>query len=132
MIAGVVIKKLVTHLTDDGYFREIVRDEDNLLEKFGQSSLSLAHPGFIKAFHYHKEQDDLWYIISGQVRTVLYDTRPDSATYKETQVIIMGEDSPQAVLIPKGVAHGYQVLGSKDAVLFYHTTTHYNPTDELR
>lgn len=131
-IDGVHIKKLITHLTGDGYFREIVRDEDALLEHFGQSSFSLAHPGFIKAFHFHKEQDDLWYIVSGQVRTVLYDTRAESPTYKQTQVIIMGEDDPKVVLIPKGVAHGYQVLGNKDAVLMYHTTKHYNPEDELR
>ncbi|HVY68199.1 MAG TPA: dTDP-4-dehydrorhamnose 3,5-epimerase family protein [Patescibacteria group bacterium] len=132
MIEGVKIKKLATHLTEDGYFREILRDEDGLLEKFGQTSVSLAHPGFIKAFHWHKQQDDLWYIASGQVRTVLYDTRQDSPTYRQTQVVIMGENDPQLVLIPKGVAHGYQVLGQKPAVLLYHTTMHYNPQDEFR
>lgn len=132
MIEGVKIKELKTFLTEDGYFRELVRDEDNLLEKFGQSSVSVTHPGFIKAFHYHKEQDDLWYIVSGQVRTVLYDARENSSTYKQTQVIIMGENDPKVVLIPKGVAHGYQVLGTKDALLMYHTTQHYNPKDEIR
>lgn len=132
MIDGVKIKQLVTHLTEDGFFREIVRDEDGLLEKFGQTSMSLAHPGFIKAFHYHKKQDDLWYILSGQVRAVLYDTRPQSPTYKQTQTIIMGQDDPKLVFIPKGVAHGYQVLGNVPAILFYHTTEHYNPEDELR
>ncbi len=132
MIQGVEIKQLKTHLTEDGYFREILRDSDGMLEKFGQSSMSLAHPGFIKAFHWHKKQDDLWLIVSGQVRTVLYDTRQDSKTFKQTQVIIMGEDDPKLVLIPKGVAHGYQVLGNKPAVLFYHTTEHYDPEDECR
>lgn len=132
MLKGVIIKKLVTHLTEDGYFREIVRDEENLLENFGQSSVALAHPGFIKAFHYHNEQDDLWHMISGQIRVVLYDKRSSSSTYKQTQVVIMGEDAPSLLLIPKGIAHGYQVLGSKDALLFYHTTKHYNPLDELR
>lgn len=131
-IDGVKIKILTTHLTEDGYFRELVRDEDGFLEKLGQTSISLAHPGFIKAFHFHKKQDDLWYIVSGQVRTVLYDTRENSPTFKQTQVVIMGESEPKIVLIPKGVAHGYQVLGSKDAVLLYHTSQHYDPNDELR
>jgi dTDP-4-dehydrorhamnose 3,5-epimerase len=132
MIEGVKIKQLTTHLTDDGYFREILRDEDNMLEQFGQSSVSLAHPGFIKAFHWHKEQDDVWCILSGQVRTVLYDTRKESPTYKEVQTIIMGQDKPQIVLIPKGVAHGYQVLGKDSVLLLYYTTKHYNPEDEHR
>lgn len=132
MIEGVSVKQLVTHLTEDGYFREVLRDDDNMLERFGQSSISVAHPGFIKAFHWHKEQDDVWCILSGQVRTVLYDTRENSPTHKQTQVIIMGEDAPKIVLIPKGVAHGYQVLGNKPATLLYFTTRHYNPQDEER
>lgn len=132
MIEGVKIKQLTTHLTQDGYFREIVRDEDTMLEHFGQSSISLAHPGFIKAFHSHKKQDDLWYIVSGQVRAVLYDTRENSPTYKQVQEIVMGEDNPQIVFIPKGVAHGYQVLGNRSALLLYYTTQHYDPSDEYR
>jgi dTDP-4-dehydrorhamnose 3,5-epimerase len=32
-----------------------------------------------------------------------------------------------AVLIPSGVAHGYQVLGHKPVMLFYHVTTAYDP-----
>jgi dTDP-4-dehydrorhamnose 3,5-epimerase len=131
-IEGVKLKHLTTHLTEDGYFRELVRREDFLLEEFGQSSVSLAHPGFIKAFHYHQKQDDLWYVVFGQIRVVLYDTRKESKTYRQTQVVIMGEDDPKVVLIPKGVAHGYQVLGNKDALLMYHTTKSYAPGDELR
>jgi dTDP-4-dehydrorhamnose 3,5-epimerase len=131
-IDGVKIKPLKTYLTEDGYFRELVRDEDNFLESFGQSSISLAHPGFIKAFHYHKKQDDVWYIVSGQIRAVLYDQRPESSTYKQTQVIILGKEDPKVLFIPRGVAHGYQVLGKEDAVLLYHTNHHYDPSDELR
>ncbi len=131
-INGVKIKKLVTHLTEDGYFREIVRDEERVLKRFGQSSVSLTFPGSIKAFHYHKKQDDLWHIFCGQVRAVLFDMRKGSPTYGVTQVVMMGEDAPSSLFIPKGVAHGYQVLGNKEAILFYHTTEHYNPKDEFR
>lgn len=132
MIQGVKIKPVTTHLTEDGYFRELVRDDDKLLSAFGQSSVSLTHPGFIKAFHFHKQQDDLWFLAQGQVRAVLYDTRKPSRTYRQTQVVILGETDPKILTIPKGVAHGYQVLGNKPALLFYHTTKHYNPKDEFR
>ena len=132
MIEGVQVKKLTTHLTEDGYFREILRDDDQLLPKFGQSSLSLAHAGFIKAFHWHQKQDEVWSMVSGQTRAVLYDMREKSATYKQTQVVMLGEDNPQILFIPKGVAHGYQVLGNKNALLLYFTSEHYNPQDELR
>jgi dTDP-4-dehydrorhamnose 3,5-epimerase len=38
------------------------------------------------------------------------------------------------LLIPKGVAHGYRVLGQKPATILYFTTESYNPKnpDEKR
>jgi dTDP-4-dehydrorhamnose 3,5-epimerase len=53
--------------------------------------------------------------------------RKNSKTYKETQVIYAGEDNPVLVVIPKGVAHGYRVLGVTPVTLFYHTTESYDP-----
>jgi dTDP-4-dehydrorhamnose 3,5-epimerase len=128
-IDDVIIKKLVTHSDDRGYFREVLRDDDGLLRRFGQTSITRTYPGVIKAFHWHKNQDDVWYVAEGMVRIVLYDIRPDSPTYRQTQVIYAGEDNPVVILIPVGVAHGYQVLGNKPAVLFYHVTHSYNPAD---
>ncbi|MBN1318266.1 MAG: dTDP-4-dehydrorhamnose 3,5-epimerase family protein [Anaerolineales bacterium] len=126
-IRDVVIKKMVTHSDDRGYFREILRDDDNLLDRFGQTSVTKTYPGVIKAFHWHKNQDDIWYVADGMARIVLYDTRKDSPTWSQTQVIYAGEDNPLIVLIPKGVAHGYQVLGNKPVILFYHVTKSYDP-----
>ncbi len=128
-IHDVVIKPLVTHADDRGYFREILRDDDGLLRRFGQTSMTKTYPGVIKAFHWHKKQDDLWYVADGMARVVLYDQREESPTYGETQVIYAGEDNPVLILIPVGVAHGYQVLGNKPVLLFYHTTSSYNPDD---
>lgn len=129
MIEGVKIKRLVTHPDDRGYFREVLRDDDKLLEKFGQTSVTETYPGVIKAFHWHKKQDDLWYVACGMAQVVLYDMRESSKTYKETQVIYTGEQNPALVLIPKGVAHGYKVVGIKPVMLFYHTTRSYDPKD---
>lgn len=126
-IHDVVIKKLVTHADDRGYFREVLRDDDNLLRRFGQTSITKTYPGVIKAFHWHQRQDDLWYVVDGMARVVLYDQRPDSPSEGETQVIYAGEDNPVLIVIPQGVAHGYQVLGNKPVVLFYHTTESYDP-----
>lgn len=131
MIDGVVIKDIKTHAHDRGNFREILRDDDNLLKKFGQASMTVTYPGIIKAFHWHKKQDDLWYAVSGNARIVLYDLREDSKTYKQTQEIYAGDnyDPQQLIVIPKGVAHGYQVLGEQDFVLIYFTTESYKSDD---
>jgi len=129
MIEGVKVKKLVTHCDDRGYFREVLRDDDELLTNFGQTSFTKTNPGVIKAFHWHKRQDDLWYIADGMAKVVLHDMRDNSKTQGETDVIVAGEDNPVMIKIPIGVAHGYQVLGNKPVMLFYHTTESYNPDD---
>ena len=133
-IHDVVIKQLITRCDDRGYLREVLRDDDGLMTRFGQTTFTKTHPGVVKAFHWHQHQDDLWYVVDGMARIVLYDRRPDSPTKGETQVVYAGEDNPVLVLIPAGIAHGYQVLGTKPVMLFYHTTQSYNPAapDEER
>jgi dTDP-4-dehydrorhamnose 3,5-epimerase len=133
-IHDVVIKKLVTHSDDRGYFREILRDDDELLRRFGQTAITRTYPGVIKAFHWHEDQDDVWYVADGMARVVLHDRRPDSPTNGVTQEVYAGEDNPVLILIPTGIAHGYQVIGNKPVLLFYHVTSSYDPAnpDERR
>ena len=127
MINGVKLKQLKLHSDDRGYFSEILRDDDNLMERFGQASITQTFPGVIKAFHWHKEQDDIWFVVSGTAQVVLHDLRKESSTYGETNVFYLGDNNRQIVLIPKGVAHGYRVLGPKIVTLVYFTTKSYNP-----
>jgi dTDP-4-dehydrorhamnose 3,5-epimerase len=127
MIEGVKIKKLVKHCDDRGFFAELIRDDEpDLLSRFGQASWSMSYPGVIKAFHYHEKQDDLWFFPSGNAQVVLFDLREDSTTKGETDVYYMGEENPIMLLIPKGVAHGYRVLGERPATIIYFTTESYN------
>lgn len=134
MIEGVKIKKLIAHSDDRGYFREILRDDDNLLKHFGQASISLTKPGIIKAFHWHKHQDDLFYVASGDAQVVLYDIRKNSKTFKQILTFKMSEKEPKLLFIPKKVAHGYKVLGKKPLVMLYFMSHSYNQNkpDEQR
>ena len=141
-IQGVLIKKLTVHAdmpdtaqdVRPGFLMEIVRDDENILRKFGQSTMTVAHHGTIKAFHWHKKQDDVWFFATGRARAVLYDNRSGSPTRGVTQVIEAGADDYKAIVIPAGVIHGNQVLSQDPVVLFYHTTEHYDATnpDEFR
>ncbi|MHB8926899.1 MAG: dTDP-4-dehydrorhamnose 3,5-epimerase family protein [Bacillota bacterium] len=128
-ILGVKVKRLVRHADDRGFFEEVVRDDERLLERFGQASMAKTYPGVIKAFHYHEKQDDLWFFPVGNAQVVLHDLRRESPTRGRTEVFYMGEDNPIVLLIPKGVAHGYRTLGKKPALIVYFTTESYNPAD---
>ncbi|PIS42494.1 MAG: spore coat protein [Candidatus Kerfeldbacteria bacterium CG08_land_8_20_14_0_20_40_16] len=142
MIDGVKIKELKVHqdIPDreegkekPGFLMEVLRDDDELLKKFGQTTFTVAYEGTIKAFHYHKKQDDLWFVATGKAMVVLHDLRNDSPTKGETQVIYTGKDDYKLILIPEGVAHGYKVVSKEPVLLFYHTTESYdaeNPDEE--
>lgn len=132
MIEGVVLKPLRVHCDDRGFFMELLRVDDPFFRKFGQTSFTLTYPGVIKAFHWHRRQDDLWFVASGMAQVVLYDLREDSPTRGETNVFYLGTNNRQLLVIPAGVAHGYRVLGNEPVALFYHTTDTYDPQDELR
>ena len=133
MIEGVVLKELVTHCDERGFFREIIRVTDDFFtEGFGQWSHSLMYTGTVKAWHIHKVQVDWWYIGSGVLRVVLYDTRSDSTSYRTTMELLMGDFQPSQVLrIPPGVAHGCKAI-SGPVHLFYITSKVYDPSDEGR
>ena len=135
MIDGVIIKELIVRQdipdTDEatekpGFLMEVLRNDENLLAKYGQTTFTVAYKGTIKAFHYHEKQDDLWFVATGKAMIVLYDMREDSPTKGETQVINAGEGDYKLVVIPIGVAHGYKVLSDEPVMLFYHTTESYN------
>lgn len=133
MIDGVLLKDLTTHPDERGFFREIIRSSDPFFaEGFGQWSHSLMHAGVAKAWHIHKIQIDWWYVAAGVLKVALHDTRPGSPTFRQTDVLLMGDNHPARVLrVPPGVAHGCKCLAGP-AHLFYITSRIYDPADEGR
>jgi dTDP-4-dehydrorhamnose 3,5-epimerase len=133
VIDGVVLKTLVTHTDERGFFREIIRVTDDFFgEGFGQWSHSLMYPGVVKAWHVHAKQVDWWYVACGVLKVALHDHRAGSPTYRKTKEFLMGDNQPAQVLrVPPGVAHGCKCLHGP-AHLFYITSKVYNAADEGR
>ena len=81
MIEGVVLKKLVRHSDERGFFEELIRVTDPFFkEGFGQWSHALRKEGIVVAWHYHPTQIDWWYVARGTLKVALYDMREDSPT----------------------------------------------------
>ncbi len=119
MIEGVKVIEIKKNADNRGFLSEIWKASG--LDSFEpkQTNFTVAHPGIIKAFHFHEKQQDLWFCTSGNIEAVLFDRREDSPTSGETQTVILGEHSSTALLIPVGVAHGYRVIGNSPAGLVY-------------
>ena len=133
MIEGIVIKSLVTHKDDRGFFREIFRFSYEFKDiTIGQISHSLVNEGVIKAWHGHKEQSQWNYVVQGRIKVVLYDNRESSITYRKTNEFIVGDAlHPKAYYFPPGVMHGYKCIEGPMQII-YITSSVFNLFEEIR
>jgi len=133
MIDGVVTQVLVRHPDERGFFEELIRVSDAFFQEgFAQLSRSMMVEGVVKAWHVHKTQVDWWYVPSGKVKVVLFDTRDASSTKGQLNEFMLGEEGLEVILkIPPGVAHGCKVLKGP-ANLIYVTSSVYNKDEEGR
>lgn len=136
LIFGVRVQPIALWPDDRGYFLEVARFGQGLVEQFPagttQVSAALTYPGAIKAFHLHKHQTDVWAVVQGMFQVALADLRPASPTYGVKNTFYIGQLRSWQLLIPPGVAHGYKVIGDTPAMLVYMTDRLYNPKDEGR
>ena len=134
MIDGVVVKQLERRADERGYLMEMLRSDDDVFTRFGQSYVSLNYPGVIRAWHAHTKQDDLWVCVSGTIKAALYDGREGSSTHGEVNEFFMGDNNPILLKIPVGVMHGYKTVGDEPSLLVNFPTQPYNrdEPDELR
>ncbi len=134
MIDGVKTKKLKIIPDERGRLMEILRKDDDIFQEFGQVYMTTAFPGVVKAWHYHKLQNDNFTCIKGKMRLGLYDSRKDSPTYGEVEEYIISPESPLLVQIPKEVYHGFKCISDEEAIVINTVTVPYDPKnpDEYR
>lgn len=134
LIEGVKMKQLKVVADERGRVMEILRNDDELFEKFGQVYMTTNYPGVIKAWHYHKLQVDNVTCVKGMLKIVLYDNRKDSKTKGLINEFFVGEHNPILVQIPKEVYHGWKNIGSDEAIAVSIPTLPYNyeKPDEYR
>jgi dTDP-4-dehydrorhamnose 3,5-epimerase len=126
MIEGVIIKKLKVIPDERGRLMEILRDDDDFFEHFGQAYSTTVYPGIVKAWHYHQKQTDHVCVVHGMIKLVLCDWRKDSTTYRKIEELIIGEHNTLLVRIPPMVLHGWKGIGEKEAIVINIPDTHYD------
>ena len=129
MIEGVIIKKLKGNADERGCLTEILRSDEEIFVKFGQIYVSVNYPGAIRAWHYHKKQNDFWVVPKGMVKAVIYDCREGSPTHGEVNEFFLGDNNPILLKIPAGTMHGYKTIGTEPSLLINFPTRPYDPKD---
>lgn len=125
---GAVWTPLQLHPDERGWFAEIWRADIPGKIVPRQISISKTIPGVIKAFHFHRKQEDIFIPLSGAFRIVLLQTKSPF----EAISIWWSEGAEGALRIPADLAHGYRVEGVSEARMLYLTSETYSPQDEGR
>ncbi len=85
--------------------------------------------GTIRGLHYQIspfEEDKIIWCTRGSIYDVILDIRPTSSSYGKWIGVNLSENQPLLVFIPKGLAHGYQVL-EDDTQVTYFVSEYYHP-----
>ncbi|MDA7566600.1 dTDP-4-dehydrorhamnose 3,5-epimerase [Flavobacteriaceae bacterium] len=100
---------------------------------FVQDNESKSKRGVIRGMHFQKPphaQTKLVRCVSGKVLDVALDLRTNSKTYGKSFSVELSSKNKKQLLIPKGFAHGFQVL-SNEAIVNYKVDNYYNPDSDL-
>jgi dTDP-4-dehydrorhamnose 3,5-epimerase len=143
VIQGVRIKPLRVLADERGFLMEILREDDEIFQRFGQVYMTGCRYGTAKAWHSHRQQTDHFVCVAGKALLVLYDARETSPSRGQVQEIALAapgwpprdpSHTPLLVQIPPLVLHGFTALEENEARILNvptHPYRHSDP-DELR
>ena len=117
-------KELTLHVDERGFFVEAWRASWGMDVK--QVSHSRMYQGVVKAWHWHRQQTDVWHVVRGVLLVALY-----HPVKHKLLTEIMSAGGTRVVRIPPGWWHGCKVL-SGPCDLIYMTDYEYDGTDEFR
>ena len=129
MIDGVLVKQLKVIPDERGRLMEILRSDDEIFAGFGQVYLTTTYPHVVKAWHYHKKQDDHIVCVKGMIKLVLYDAREGSPTQGGIDVFYIGDHNARLVKVPRMVYHGWKCISEDEALIINAPTMVYDYAD---
>ena len=127
------LKIVISNAFEDnrGKFINIFRSQEDSYKDIWQSrkiqqvNLSLNNKvGTIRGLHYQDKphtESKLIRCISGSIWDVAVDLRKDSKTYLKWFGIELNPNKLNALFIPEGFAHGFQVLKQNSEILYIHS-----------
>jgi dTDP-4-dehydrorhamnose 3,5-epimerase len=112
--------------TDErGFFIETYQKDDftkaGITGEFVQQNHSKSVKGVLRGLHYQKEpyaQAKLVRCIKGEIFDVAVDIRKNSPTFGKYVSAILSEENKNMLYIPRGFAHGFEVLSNEAEVIY--------------
>jgi dTDP-4-dehydrorhamnose 3,5-epimerase len=137
LIAGVVVVEGASTHDDRGSFARVL-DTDALaaagvtLSSFGWISRSVSRRATIRGLHLRvgAGEHKIVSCVAGRALDVLVDGRVGSASYGRVEYFALNSDTLTSIVVPPGVAHGFQALVD-GTVMSYMIDRAHDPTAEV-
>ena len=88
----------------------LLRDNDNLLRRFGQVEFRELRAGENTPFTLRVVADEIWSVIKGEASLSLVDRREGSPTKNHVMKLTLSSEEPQSILVPFGVAFAFTAI----------------------
>jgi dTDP-4-dehydrorhamnose 3,5-epimerase len=124
---GMAIRDLVTHTDERGTVCELFDPRwevhpDPLVFSYAFT----IRPGAAKGWGVHREHDDRYAFMSGELELVLYDEREAASTSGLVARLYLSERRRRLLTIPAGVWHAERNIGSVDVLVVNFPTIQYD------
>jgi dTDP-4-dehydrorhamnose 3,5-epimerase len=125
--SGACMRDISTHTDDRGSVFEIFDPRWGWhTEPMVFSYCFTIRPGKVKGWGVHREHEDRYCLLFGEMKVVLYDDRPDSSTCGLVTEVYLTEHHRQLLSIPIGVWHADENIGTKDLIVVNFPTIQYD------
>jgi dTDP-4-dehydrorhamnose 3,5-epimerase len=131
-IKGLYVAELSAIKDSRGFFARSYCDKElkkiNIIKPIKQVNHSLTSViGTVRGMHYQNHphaEVKMIRCISGEVFDVAVDLRQNSETFLQWHGEYLSSENFKMMIIPKGFAHGFQVIKSNSEMLYFHTESY--------
>ena len=124
-IPDVILITPKVFIDERGFFMETYQKGEfakaRITGEFVQQNHSKSVKGVLRGLHYQKEpyaQAKLVRCIKGEIFDVAVDIRRESDTFGKYVSAMLSEENKSMLYIPRGFAHGFEVLSRKAEVVY--------------
>ncbi|GGY62937.1 dTDP-4-dehydrorhamnose 3,5-epimerase [Cellvibrio zantedeschiae] len=130
-IENCLIINFTKHNDNRGYFTKIFESnffaKHNLATNFQEIYYTSSNKGVVRGMHFQlppADHEKLVHCASGHVLDVVVDLRKSSKSYGKCQAFQLSEKVPQAIYIPRGMAHGFLSQEDNSTLIYCVTSSH--------
>ena len=118
-ISGLKILKSKNFHDSRGYFREVFK-KNIIKNNFVFGCLSKSKKNVLRGLHLQTKFSQAKFItvLKGKIFDVIVDLRKNSKTFGKSFTIILSDNSPTSIIVPRGCAHGFLGLDNENIIYY--------------